>query len=248
MEIVPVLDLLNGHAVHAVAGERANYGPVDSRLGHGADPIHLAARMCTTVGSRSLYVADLGAIMSGRRHDELIETLIDNSEGIVRRLYWDAGLRIPSDRERLPTHPNFVPIWGSETVNPVELASDPSLGPSAFSVDLSGGVILGDWRAWGASDDRDAVGLAAIGARLTNCETLIVLDLKRVGVPVGPVDVDLLRAIRATVPAGVRLGVGGGVRPNDLARLEMAGVDLVLLATAIHDGSLTASRHITTGG
>ena len=57
--IVGVVDLLDGKAVHAIAGDRANYQPVAFCVG---DPIALALPQARC---QSLYVADLDAI-SGR--------------------------------------------------------------------------------------------------------------------------------------------------------------------------------------
>ena len=262
MEIVPVLDLRDGVAVHAVAGDRANYRIVESRLGHGSDPVSLAQAMMASVGARSLYVADLGAIMGGRGHEELLLELAvglfrpprphfpkagaSGQEKPNRRhcLYWDAGL---TTHNSLPIHPSLTPIWASETANPIALAENPPTGPAAFSVDLAGGIILGDWRAWNLSDNRDVAGLAAAGVKLTGADSVIVLDLKGVGVRGGPIDGETVAKIRARLPAEVRLGVGGGVRhDDDLTRLEQLGVEFVLISTAIHDGSLTACRRDTT--
>lgn len=246
MEIVPVLDLLGGQAVHAIGGDRASYRVVQSRLGHGSAPVALAGRMVVTIASRSLYVADLGAITGGRRHEDLILELKANGSP---HLYWDAGLVKSVERDRLPTGPDFVPIWASETADARDLAENPPNGACAFSVDLSGGVILGDWLAWGIRDARDAPGLAAAGVRLTGATTVIVLDLRGVGVRGGPIGAELIERVRARLPAGVRLGVGGGIRNDgDLTRLDAIGVDFVLVATAIHDGTLTLPHRSTTAG
>jgi phosphoribosylformimino-5-aminoimidazole carboxamide ribotide isomerase len=67
---------------------------------------------------------------------------------------------------------------------------------------------------------------------------VLVLDLARVGRGEGP-DVDTLRVVRNAVP-GVRLLAGGGVRNDaDLRRLGDAGVDGVLVGSALHAGALT---------
>jgi phosphoribosylformimino-5-aminoimidazole carboxamide ribotide isomerase len=69
---------------------------------------------------------------------------------------------------------------------------------------------------------------------------LLVLDLARVGTGAG-VDLELVGRVRRALP-DVELLVGGGVAgPPDLARLAAAGCDAVLVATALHDGRLTAS-------
>jgi len=69
---------------------------------------------------------------------------------------------------------------------------------------------------------------------------LLVLDLARVGTGMG-LDLELVRQVRRALP-DVELLAGGGVAgPADLARLAAAGCVAVLVATALHDGRLTAS-------
>jgi phosphoribosylformimino-5-aminoimidazole carboxamide ribotide isomerase len=72
------------------------------------------------------------------------------------------------------------------------------------------------------------------------------LDLKsgRSGVPT----LELCRAVRELSP-DVEIITGGGVRGiADLEALERAGVDGVLIASALHDGSLTPEECVTWNG
>ena len=68
MEIVGVLDLRCGKAVHAVAGRRERYMPVASAAGVrvDGDPVALARVYVDRLGIRELYVADLDAILDGQ--------------------------------------------------------------------------------------------------------------------------------------------------------------------------------------
>jgi phosphoribosylformimino-5-aminoimidazole carboxamide ribotide isomerase len=81
--------------------------------------------------------------------------------------------------------------------------------------------------------------------------SILVLDLGRVGTGVG-VDLGLLETLRRRHPA-VRLLAGGGVLTRkDLERMEDAGCDGALVASAIHAGRITAEdvaalRHAGTG-
>jgi hypothetical protein len=69
--------------------------------------------------------------------------------------------------------------------------------------------------------------------------SLILLDLAGVGEGRGVPTLDLCRAVRSIAPH-IELITGGGVRHvADLAALESAGVNGVLIASALHDGSLT---------
>jgi phosphoribosylformimino-5-aminoimidazole carboxamide ribotide isomerase len=42
MEIIPVMDILNGIVVHAVRGEREKYKPIKSILSASPDPVEIA--------------------------------------------------------------------------------------------------------------------------------------------------------------------------------------------------------------
>ena len=70
---------------------------------------------------------------------------------------------------------------------------------------------------------------------------MIVLDLADVGVHQGPRTEVLCRRLRHQHP-DLELTAGGGVRgPDDLNRLKECGVNLVLVASALHDGRLTGA-------
>jgi uncharacterized protein related to proFAR isomerase len=69
---------------------------------------------------------------------------------------------------------------------------------------------------------------------------VIVIDLARVGTGTG-LDLALIDRVREATP-GLTLVAGGGVRgPEDLARLADSGCDGALVATALHDGRLSAA-------
>jgi phosphoribosylformimino-5-aminoimidazole carboxamide ribotide isomerase len=113
-----------------------------------------------------------------------------------------------------------------------------------FSLDLKDGRLLGDWRGWGLKNDRDVMALTrrvvGMGVR-----TLIVLDLARVGTGTGTGTEPLLRAIRGEFPH-VDLIAGGGVRTwDDIDHLGEAGATGVLVASALHDGTLSPRRPAT---
>src|SRR5918994_25530 len=66
VRVVPVIDLKDGTAVHAVRGERERYRPVRSALtGDDGDASALARAFRSELGLDELYVADLDAIGGG---------------------------------------------------------------------------------------------------------------------------------------------------------------------------------------
>ena len=96
-QIIPVLDLKGGRAVHAVAGRRAHYQPVQSILHATSDPLELAAALRKLLGLRALYLADLDAIAGDAPDLALYQKLIS----IGFHLIVDAGLRDLRSAERL---------------------------------------------------------------------------------------------------------------------------------------------------
>ncbi len=68
MQVIPVLDLLDGHAVRAVRGERTRYRPIESSLCATSEPLAVAHALLAATGARTLYIADLGAILQQGDH------------------------------------------------------------------------------------------------------------------------------------------------------------------------------------
>src|SRR4051794_34340535 len=91
MRILGVIDLLAGRAVHARAGDRAQYRPVESVAGSSIAPgnaLELAHFYVHRVGLRELYVADLDAILGRAPH----ATLISRLARLGVPLWLDAGV------------------------------------------------------------------------------------------------------------------------------------------------------------
>src|SRR2546427_12464540 len=88
MRIIPVLDLKEGVAVHAVRGERQSYMPVQSVLAPTADPVALASAFLTRLGLRDCYVADLDAIAGRGDHGPTVRAIA--AAGLA--VWLDAGV------------------------------------------------------------------------------------------------------------------------------------------------------------
>lgn len=233
MLIYPVLDLKAGCVVHGVAGERQRYRPVRSRLVASAAPLEVARAYRRHFGFSSLYVADLDAIGGAPPALEILREL--RGEGFS--LLVDAGPRSAAEAEPL------VALGGTRAVACLETLSGPrqlddmvrdlGAGQLVFSLDLKGG------RPISPSDDWPEEPLAiARRAGEAGVREILLLDLARVGSRDGPAHLGLCREIVEDLP-GRRLLTGGGVRgPADLRLLEATGVAGVLLASALHDGTL----------
>ncbi len=233
MQIIPVLDLKAGQAVHAIRGERQRYVPVQGVLGSGHDPVALALAYRDRLGCQSCYVADLDAIAGGRGHTDMLRNMV--ATGLA--LWVDAGVATPEQAQSLVDLGVARIIIGSETLtNLTQLTTlTAQLSPEklALSVDLQGGVLRAPG---GLAEPRPLVEAAAV-AGLTE---IILLDLARVGAAAGP-PLDLLAALRPTFPQ-LAFYAGGGVRHRaDLEALARAGAAGALIATAFHHGLLTAA-------
>ncbi|WP_161967647.1 HisA/HisF-related TIM barrel protein [Fimbriiglobus ruber] len=242
MKIIPVLDVLGGVVVRAVGGQRSAYRPITSLLTTSVVPENVAAALVRATGSDTLYVADLDAILG---HGTNAAAVARVAEACGTTVYLDCGYGELADVKRVPAHANIVPVVGSETVRgPVAAAGVRGFPTgSVFSIDLFNGELFGDhWREWesiGVTSPRSIVEIARAGVEITGARAVILLDLAAVGTGNGPVVADWCRQVRRLLPAGVAVIAGGGVRnEEDVRRLEDAGADGVLVASALHDGAL----------
>ncbi|SAL76065.1 1-(5-phosphoribosyl)-5-[(5-phosphoribosylamino)methylideneamino] imidazole-4-carboxamide isomerase [Caballeronia peredens] len=241
MQVIPVLDLLDGHAVRAVRGERSRYRPIQSSLCATSDPVAIARALVAATGARTLYVADLGAILGRGAHDVVLAALCDAlGEGVD--IWLDAGftafapMRALAERiARLahgPSRAALVPVFGTETLldsGAIAQASACGFEP-ILSLDYRGGRALGlphAGSAWWPS-------------------RVIVMTLDHVGAYAGP-DLDTLADVRAL--AGEREVIGaGGIRDDaDLGLAASSGAAAWLVASALHDGTVSFRRDVGHG-
>ena len=220
MRIIPVIDLMGGVVVRAVAGRRYEYRPIRSQLVDSPDPPHVAERLLEASGATELYVADLDAIITGNPVGNGVREFLT---GVGVDVLFDGGFRTLPNIDDFP-HP-VRPVIASETFGRPTSAE----AEWAFSIDLNDGASVGNVGS--------PVSLAA-DAVAAGFRTLIVLDVARVGTDTGPGTTAFLGDIRARFPE-VELIAGGGIRDrDDTARLTDLGVDAVLVASALHDGRL----------
>lgn len=237
MQILPVIDLLQGRVVRGVAGRRAEYKPIVSQLTRSTDPLEVALAFRSRFGFNELYLADLDAIAGHAPALDVCGAL----HRAEFRLWVDAGLRTPAQAQALARAGVATIIAGLETMpGPAALAlllKHVAPQQLVFSLDLNAGMPLsthGDWRC------SDAFAIAAEAVAL-GVQRILVLDLAQVGVGAGVGTETLCRRLRAEFPR-LEIAAGGGVRDlDDVAALAAAGADWLLIASALHDGRLT--RH-----
>jgi phosphoribosylformimino-5-aminoimidazole carboxamide ribotide isomerase len=231
--IIPVLDVKDGRAVHAVGGTRDLYQPMRTILHEGSRPIDVARAYRDRLRLHSLYLADLDAITGGTPHLSLYESLMEDGF----ELFLDAGLRDRSHARRFVEHPDLTLIVGLETVQgPFEakaILDHAGPGRVIFSLDqCDGRPLTASPDAW---TERTSAGVADRAIEL-GFERLLLLDLARVGTGRGPGSIDLLRHLRCSGAAREIL-VGGGISGMaDIRRLKEEGASGVLVGSVLHDG------------
>jgi phosphoribosylformimino-5-aminoimidazole carboxamide ribotide isomerase len=238
-DVIPVIDIKNGNAVHAVGGRRAHYQPVQSILHRSCDPIALARAFRDSLGSESIYLADLDAIAGSPPNLAVYRALI--TAGL--HLWVDAG--ITDTRSAAPLF-ELEPARSTIVAGLESLAGRGTLAALrdragadrvVFSLDLfDGSPRISGKASWG-TDLPHELADAAIDCGVRR---LLLLDLSRVGTGRGPGSDQLMARIRADHPS-VQLIVGGGISGiEEVLALRDAGAWGVLVGSAIHDGRIGA--------
>jgi phosphoribosylformimino-5-aminoimidazole carboxamide ribotide isomerase len=237
VDVIGVLDLRRGLAVHAVAGERERYRPASMvarpEIGAG-DAVALANAYITIFGLSQLYVADLDAIVDRNPQSPLVRAIAR----VEAALWLDRGVRTTDEARVAISDGAHRVVVGLETLPSFDtlrsIVDEIGSDRTVFSLDLRNGSPLASSPHLRRQSPEDVVRQAA-GA---GASIVIVLDLARVGTSSGPV-LDLIQRMRAATRE-VRLIAGGGVRGiEDVIRLEQAGCDGVLVATALLTGKLS---------
>ena len=230
--ILPVLDLKDGQVVRGIAGRRDEYRPVVSRWTDSSEPLAVAKALRLAFGFVQFYVADLGAICDRRPHDQAIDRLLAAGFELVL----DAGIRSDSDCRASLARPGVTAVIGLESIGSPDCfratLAQLNVEHSAFSLDLMNEqpVASADW-------PESPVDIVATAVE-AGFRRLIVLDLAAVGTGAGCPTLPLCREARRRYPA-IEIITGGGVRSEaDVAAAVDAGADLVLVASALHDGRI----------
>lgn len=237
MRIIPVIDLMNGLVVRGVAGRREEYRPIVSQIAREPTPRAVAAAFAEQFGLREVYVADLDAIGGQLPNLAAYEEIA--ACGLTPWI--DAGLATTTQAEQLGSGASSI-ISGLESLrSPDELArivAGCGADRIVFSLDLKSGQPITQIPQWQTLAP-DQIAEAVIERDIRR---MIVLDLADVGVARGAGTLDLVRRLRAAYP-WLEITAGGGVRGiDDLQQMAAAGCDAALVASALHDGRITADE------
>jgi phosphoribosylformimino-5-aminoimidazole carboxamide ribotide isomerase len=236
LKVIPVIDILNGVAVHAVRGKRKEYKPLQSTICQSIDPGQIAKKF-KDLGFTELYLADLDAITKGTSNLDIFRRIVDET-GL--KLMVDAGVSTLESAQKLLDAGISKVIIGTETLISKRFVEQAvrAFGSKRIvvSLDMKGKKIL---VKMGFDGCQNALCLLK-DFELMGVSQVIVLDLAQVGSDEG-VNTAFLRHVFANLK--LQVYAGGGVRNMaDLVELENLGVSGVLLATALHSGKITAEQ------
>lgn len=230
MQIIPVIDLLNGVVVHAKKGDRQNYKAMQSLLTHSSNPLAIIAALLEYYPFQHLYIADLNAIQglnNDHKNVEVIQSITQHYPKV--RLWIDAGL----------THKTALDHWCNRNFNVV-------LGSENFSdlehfLDVSNPLHPN----WVLSLDFMPNGYQGPATLQENTQywpkDVIMMSLANVGANAG-VNTELLEKFKQYA-THFNLYAAGGVRGmDDLTILKQAGIHGALIATALHQKQLSYSQ------
>jgi len=232
LKIVPVIDVLNGIAVHALRGDRRNYHPLISVLCSSVDPVELALTF-ESLGFGSLYLADLDAILERSTSFALYQRIRTktNLDFMV-----DAGVADVTKAEKLLKAEVSKIVIGTETLRSLDFVNQAvkSFGENrvVVSIDLRRGGVMS------ISENIKSMNPIPLAQKLEKIgvSQIILLDLDRVGTEHGA-NLEVLKGVLEKTR--VKVLVGGGVRSlQDLKELRDLGVFGALVATALHNGKL----------
>lgn len=220
--MIPVIDLRHGRVVRARAGERDSYAPIETPLAKGSAPAEIARGLDAACPGAVLYVADLDAIIDRAPPDRAALAAI--AQACPGRTLWvDAGFADAAGVDAFLASGLGRPVIGSESQSDSALIA--RLGTRAIlSLDSRGAERLGP----DALHDE---------ARHWPPE-IIAMTLTRIGAGAGP-DLAALAELRARAPQADLYAAGGVRDVADLVTLRDAGVAGALVASALHDGTLS---------
>lgn len=231
--IIPVIDLKRGQVVHAVAGNRDQYQPVQSCLCDSSAPSAVSAAFSQR-GYKTVYVADLDAITSDRNNASAYRDI--QASGIS--IWLDGGVTNGrSARHHIDNGISKI-VVGLECIEHGREIADilKTVDPenAVVSLDMKHGNVLTQNPNW---QTRSAYDVASQLIEL-GVQGLILLDLSRVGTERGTGTETLCQNIKQSNP-NIQVTVGGGVASRDDAlRLIDGGADNILVATALHRGQI----------
>lgn len=231
--IIPVIDILNSQAVHAIKGEREKYKPLKSVLINDSNPIRIALKLKNKYLFNEFYIADLDAILQKKPNIAIISKIRD-IPGV--EIMIDPGIETKKNVEKYFKLNIKSLILGLETLRDLKVIRGClnlfDTNKIVVSVDMYNEVIQTNIKEFKNQDILEVVRkIEDLG--IVN---IILLDLFKVGQKMGGISALYLK-IREQFNGEILIG-GGTKDLQDIKDYKSNNFSGVLIGTALHDGSI----------
>lgn len=219
---------MHGQVVQAIQGQRQHYRPIQSQLTDSHALLDVVATILQVYPFDCVYIADLNAITGDTTLPDHRTHIMAAMQAFPQITWWiDAGLTSSAVLEPWQ-HSNIQPVLASESLPDIvtyqtlrKMAPDSVLSLDYFQDGFHGPASLeADHTQW--------------------TQPTIVMSLPKVGTHQGP-DLDKLTSIKQRA-THLPLYAAGGVRNiEDIQAISQSGGSGILIASALHHKTITAS-------
>lgn len=228
MQIIPVIDVLNGVVVHAKKGERCHYQPIQSQLTSSHQAIDIIAALLAAYPFTQLYIADLNAIQKLRGCDsnnyEMIAAIKQQFPQLT--LWVDAGIRNIAE----------LSIWQQLDVRLIIGSENFTNMADYCALPYQNHILSLDFMPHGYQGPAELLANSAYWP-----QEVIIMSLAKVGANQGA-DLALITKIMLQAQQH-HIYAAGGIRDSeDLILLKQIGVHGALIATALHQQQISDTQ------
>ena len=231
--IIPVIDILNSQAVHAIKGEREKYKPLKSVLINDINPTRIVLTLKKKYLFNDFYIADLDAILQRKPNITILSKILDIPEV---EIMIDPGIITNKDVEKYFNLNLKSLILGLETLRDLKVITEClelfDINKIIVSIDMYNEVIQTNIKEFRSQDILEIISkIEDLGV-----VNIILLDLFKVGQKIGGISALYLK-IREQFNG--EIFVGGGIKDiQDIKGYKSNNFSGVLIGTALHDGSI----------
>ena len=231
--IIPVIDILNSQAVHAIKGEREKYKPLKSVLINDSNPTRIALKLKNKYLFNEFYIADLDAILQRKPNITILSKILD-IPGV--EIMIDPGIKTKKNVKKYYNLNLKSLILGLETLRDLKVITEClelfDTSKIVVSIDMYNEVIQTNIKEIRYQDILEIISkIEDLGV-----VNIILLDLFKVGQKIGGISALYLK-IREKFNGEIL--VGGGIKDiQDIKSYERNNFSGVLIGTALHDGSI----------
>jgi phosphoribosylformimino-5-aminoimidazole carboxamide ribotide isomerase len=213
-------------------GHRDSYRPIVTPLSASSDAVAVAEGLRTLYPFSTFYIADLDAIEGRAPNAEAIARL--GAMPDAPELWVDAGIADAQTLDAALAQPSVRPVLGSESQKDDSLLTRFRDHPGLIlSLDFFGDGFRGPQSFLNQPDLWP--------------QKVIVMTLAKVGAAAGP-DFGRLEEIKRKAGNRTIIAAGGVRGEADIRALSSLGIAAALVATSLHNGTLTSQQLKSLGG